>query len=329
MGLHIIEGLPVCIHELQIVLLISTPTDKPISKEIVQSIVNKVVLDRDNHENLGKRSESTYQIQEPALGFDVFVRQAETLVLYSFKETGEFISDAPARTLNEAGLFHFQFTIPKEPIVEFNIGEEEFKINCVTAENFASLSIEKRNKMLDEIASFNKTHFPEHFNLWELNDKSSEIVRDHFYHLQQSCNSLYIIRDSQNKIVATSGISATSDGQLTFQSMSITRTTDRKKGIMAVNLSRATFDYPNAVMTAYFVNSDIRQSLGSSAMTSPNTAHQLSTERNSYLEMKMSGITMSKKKNNELSPIYRSSLFVSSNPHISEEEPESLRNDLK
>lgn len=290
MPLHNIRETPVFIHELQSVMLISTPADMPISKESVQAIVNDVVSDRDRHEALNNRAGSTYQIQEPALGFDVFVRQGGKLIQYSFTEKGEFISEPPSRSLDSAGLFHFQFTVPARPIEAFSINDANFRIMRITAEEFTSLPVVEQNKMLDDIAIFNKNHFPEHFELWELNDKSSDHVRDHFRHLQSSLSSLYVIRDQEDKMVALNGISATPDGQLTYQSMTITRTADRGRGFMAVELARATLDYPDAVMTAYFVNSGIRHSLGVAAMTQPNSSNQLLAGRNPYLEEKLAKI---------------------------------------
>ena len=290
MSLHNIRGTPVFIHELQSVMLISTPAETPVSIDALQAIVNEVVSDRDKHEALGTRAESTYQIQEPTLGFDVFVRQGNALMQYSFTETGEFISDSPSRSLDDAGLFHFQFTVPERPIEAFRINDADFRIIRVTTEAFISLPVDEQDKMLDEIAAFNKTHFPDHFELWELNDKSPDQVRDHFRHLQSSLSSLYVIRDHEDKMIAINGISATPDCQLTYQSMTITRTADRGKGFMAVDLARATSDYSKAVMTAYLVNSGIRHSLGESAITQPNSGNQFPTERNPYLEGKLADV---------------------------------------
>ncbi|KTD27193.1 MULTISPECIES: hypothetical protein [Legionella] len=291
MALHLIKGTPVFIHELQSVMLISSTPEKPVERELVQQIVNEVVSDRDAHEASGTRNESLYHIQEPALGFDVFVRNGETLMQYSFTENGEFINNPPARNLNESGLFHFQFTVPEKPIESFHVDNEEYRIIRITAEEFAQLPIEKQNAMLDEISSFNKTQFPEHFELWELNDKDPEWVRDHFRHLQSSLSSLYVIRDKNDQMVAINGITASPDQQLTYQSMTITRTEDRGKGFMAVNLSRATYDYPEAVMTAYFVNPGIRNALGETAMTQTNVENHVASTRSNYLEAKAKAAT--------------------------------------
>lgn len=286
MSQHNIRGIPVFIHELQSVMLISTSAETPVSKEEIQAIVKEVVADRDNH---GAR---TYQIQDSTLGFDVYVRQGEELMQYSFTEKGEFISDSPSRSLDDEGLFHFQFTLPERPIEAFRVNEADFRIIRITTEEFSSLAVSEQDKMLDEIAAFNETHFPAHFKAWELYGKSSEEVRDHFRHLQSSLSSLYVIRDQENKMIAINGISATPDSQLTYQSMTITRTADRGKGFMAVDLARATSDYPQAVMTAYFVNSGIRHSLGESAITRSNSVNQIPAERNPYLERKLADVKL-------------------------------------
>lgn len=288
MPLHYFNEVPVFIHELQSVLLISASLDK----NAIQSIVNQIVSDRDQHEDTGTRHLSQYHIQEPELGFDIFIRNGEELIQYSFSDKGDYISETPPRDLNESGLFHFQFTVPEKVPEAFHVADSEYKITRITSDEFHSLSTEEQVTMLSEISLFNKIHFPEHFELWDLNNKSTEEVIDHFRHLQMSLSSLYTIRDHEGKMVALNGISATPDGLLTYQSMTLTRTEDRGNGLMAVNLRRATADYPDAIMTAYFVNAGIRHALGADAMTHPNQVNHLHPKRSHYLESKLTTIAV-------------------------------------
>ena len=115
-------------------------------------------------------------------------------------------------------------------------------------------------------------NFPEHFVLWEFDkvDVTIEEVADHFKIVVSSSTSFYMVKDEQGIVAAVVGISATDDKQLAFQTLAIVRVDLRDKGLMAAVLQRAINDYPEAIITAYLANQQIRNALGESSITQPS-----------------------------------------------------------
>lgn len=254
-------------HPVQNVILISSQT--PMSAELVTPIIQEIVQNKE-----------VYNIQDSNLPFDAFIRHGQHLFQYSFNENGELVTNQPQRDLNQEGLFHFQFQTTNTYIEKFEIEHNEFYVDQIINPNLHDIQ-------KDELSDFIKLNFPEHFELWELQDEqtNSETVRSHTALLAAAANKLYTVRDKNNQLTAVVGISMTADEQLAFQTITITREDIREKGIMAAVLQRISNDYPSTLLTAYVVNPKIRSSLGETAMTKPNEINTIPVEKSTFLQM--------------------------------------------
>lgn len=274
---YTIDNLDFYLHPLQNVLLFSTKN--PITIERISSVVQTIAQNKEQ-----------YKIQDPEMPFDVLVRQHNQLFSYNFDDEGKLNTDEEKRGLDEDGLFHFQFAPTDHLLEQFEAGHDEFFIDKITNPNLNDPS-------KDELSNFIKSNFLRHFNDWDLTNEavSSSAVREHIAMLASAANNLYIIRDRNNNIAAVVGMSMTSDEQLAFQSITVTKENLREKGLMAAALQRISNDIPNAVLTAYVVNSKIRTALGETAITQLNSSNAISAAKSDFLNtvFVQRGITLS------------------------------------